>query len=149
MTVNFKKRAGESSDDALSIKPSLDHLLKRVDSVISSCIDVVNSFVKVFSSSETEMYVMPDGDDEEAGGSAGGDGAEPSDLAAAIRSNNSFSVVRDRIFRQLRHSYSAVKDYVHIFEPYQQMYFANQEYISNIPTIFLNGTLGILSILLV
>lgn len=137
--VNFKKRvSGEAWEEVISIRPSLDQLTKRIDSVITSSIEVVSTFVKVFSSPETEMYVMPDGDDDDT--TAGDAGNEPSDLSALIRANSSFSSIRDQIFRHLRHSYNAVREYIHVFEPFRQLYFENQTYIKDIPVTFENGT---------
>jgi dynein heavy chain, axonemal len=138
--VNFKRQSSTVNvwDDVISIRPTLDQLVKRIDAVITGCIEVVSTFVKVFTSAETEMYAMPDGEDDEANGEIVG--GEPADLASVIRANVSFTLIREQIFRHLRHSYNAVREYIHVFEPYRQLYFENEKYIAEIPLTFSYGT---------
>eukprot|EP01035_Chromulina_nebulosa_P017367 gene17367-22915_t len=138
VVVNFKKKqAGEMWEDSLIIRPTLDQLTKRIYSIIASSLDVVNKFVKVYQAHETEIYVMPEGD-EDAGVS---NDSEKADLATVIRGNVRFSEASDLIFANLRHSYAAVREYVHVFDSYRQLYFNNQVYVNDISSTFAEGTI--------
>ena len=75
--------AGEESPqealEAMILEPTQDSINRVIDGVISNALDVVCSFVKVLQCKETEMYVMPEGEDENE------EENEGADLATTIR----------------------------------------------------------------
>ena len=107
-------------EEVVLVTPSLEQLGRVMDRVISETVDVVGSFGVIFSSSEMEMYVMPDGADEET------EATEKADLGASIRTNALFINAKDIIHRHLRHAFYAVKEYTGMFEPYRQLFLDNR-----------------------
>lgn len=137
LVVDFIRVPGRLSEP-MTIEPCLDRLNTSIDEVVDDALSCVSSFVKVFSSPETEMYVMPDKDDNEAGP---GDGSENIDLSTSIRSLSVFSTARESVLRSVHQAFSAVQEYLTVFEPYQQIYFYNETYVTNIATVFESGDL--------
>ena len=154
VTVNFRKD-GNYNDigEHMEISPTLENITRAVDDIINSCLDVVGSFVNVLTCPETEMYVIPDKDEE--------DGDVPEvlthspthplthslthsltqtvDLITAIRSSYAFSHNKDVIHRHLRHSFYAVKDYCQTFEPFRDLFIKNQQYCSDVSVVLADG----------
>ena len=87
----------------------------------------------MLSAEDTEMYVMPDGDEEEE------EGAVEVDLASTITGSHFFTHATDLIFRYVRHTYSAVREYCHVFEPYKQTYLENLTYVADVSELFASG----------
>ena len=80
--VEDEGAAEESPQEALEamiLEPTQDSINRVIDGVISNALDVVCSFVKVLQCKETEMYVMPEGEDENE------EENEGVDLATTIR----------------------------------------------------------------
>jgi dynein heavy chain len=138
VVVNFKSDANneEDGDESMTLAPNLDQLVHSIDVIVNDSLEVVSSFVKVFSSDQTEMYVMPEGDEEDGGG---GESAELADLSTLIRSSSVFIAARDSVHRNVRHAYSAVRDYLHVFEPYRQIFFYNETYAADVAAVFQSG----------
>ena len=137
LVVHFKEHlSGEEGEETMSLHPNLEQLGRALDGIINESLRVVSSFVKVFSASETEMYVMPEGDEDET---AGGEAAEETDLASTIRSNSVFSSCKDTIQRQLRYAMGAVRNYMDVFEPYHKIFYNNQKYASDVSVVFESG----------
>jgi len=145
--ANFRKDApptvhvGENGEETeekvfegMTLSPTQDKLTRCVDQVIANCCDVVCSFVKVLASSETEMYVMPEGDDEE------NDDDEGVDLATTIRQTPFFVKSKDLIHRYIRYNYNAIHDYCTTFDPFRAMYFENERYQGDIQDTFALGS---------
>eukprot|EP01039_Chlorochromonas_danica_P005727 gene5727-6311_t len=135
IVASFKKNQQQLSEgeEAIQLFPSFETLIRALDRVINDALDVVGSFVKVLSSSETEMYVMPDGDDDDD------DHAEPEDMITSIRNNPLFIQAKEDVQYHLRLAYSAVKDYLHIFEPFRQIYNKNVDNVTDISALFTTG----------
>jgi hypothetical protein len=76
-----------------------------------------------------EMYVMPDGADEES------ETVEKIELGASIRNNALFINARDIIHRHLRHAFYAVKEYTGMFEPYRQLFLDNVQDSADVSSI--------------
>lgn len=131
-------QTNDSSSFQLGLSPTLEQLTRCLDGVVSSCLDVVNSFVKVYSSPETEMYVMPEGNDDNADNA--GSGVDPVDLANSIRSNSSFMHSRDVMFRCLRQGYNAAREFVKVFDPYKLLFVKNKSYVADVSSTFEEGT---------
>ena len=120
-------------EEVVLVTPSLEQLGRVMDRVISETVDVVGSFGVIFSSSEMEMYVMPDGADEET------ETVEKVDLGASIRTNTLFINAKDVIHRHLRHAFYAVKEYTGMFEPYRQLFLDNMQDSTDVAEVFANG----------
>ena len=120
-------------EEVVLVTPSLEQLGRVMDRVISETVDVVGSFGVIFSSSEMEMYVMPDGADEET------EATEKADLGASIRTNALFINAKDVIHRHLRHAFYAVKEYTGMFEPYRQLFLDNMQDSTDVAEVFANG----------
>lgn len=120
-------------EDAIQLFPSYDALIRALDRIINDALDVVGSFVKVLSSSETEMYVMPDGDEDDS------ETAEPEDMMTSIRNNSVFIQSKEDIQYHLRQAFNAVKDYLHVFEPYRAIYNKNMGNVEDISGLFEGG----------
>ena len=120
-------------EDYMIIQPVQDKLVKGIDHVINSSLEVVCSFVKVLQSDETEMYVMPEGDDEDA------EEEELPDMATIIRATPFFSKSKDMIHRYIRYNYNAINEYCHVFDPFRKIYFENEKYAGDIAEIFKSG----------
>jgi dynein heavy chain len=120
-------------DDLMLVSPSLEQLGKVMDRVISETVDVVGSFGVIFSSPEMEMYVMPDGTDEES------ETIEKVELGASIRGNALFIGAKDVIHRHLRHAFYAVKEYTGMFEPYRQLFLDNMQDSTDVSEVFACG----------
>ena len=142
--ANFRKDAppsvnnGDGSAEGpvfepMVVTPSQDRLTRAIDNVIANSCDVVCSFVKVLASSETEMYVMPEGDDEEE------EDSEGIDLATTIRNTPFFVKCKDSIHRYIRHNYNAINEFCLTFDPFRTMYFENEQYQGDIHEIFAMG----------
>jgi dynein heavy chain len=123
----------EEGEDLMLVSPSLEQLGRVMDRVISETVDVVGSFGVIFSSAEMEMYVMPDGADEES------ETVEKIDLGASIRNNSLFINARDIIHRHLRHAFYAVKEYTGMFEPYRQLFLDNMQDSTDVSEVFERG----------
>jgi hypothetical protein len=128
------EEAGGKVFEPMSITPSQDKLTRGVDQVIAASCSVVCSFVKVLSSSETEMYVMPEGDDEEE------DDAEVVDLATTIQNTPFFIKSKDMIHRYIRYNYNAISEFCNTFDPFRAMYFENEQYQGDIQETFALGS---------
>ncbi|RYH31858.1 hypothetical protein EON65_01740 [archaeon] len=134
IVASFKRNQIKlEADEAIQLFPAFDVLIKALDRIISDALDVVGSFVKVLSSSETEMYVMPDGDDDDD------DNAEPEDVITTIKNNPVFIHAKDDVQYHLRHAYNAVKEYLHVFEPFRQIFNKNQDNVTDISALFGTG----------
>eukprot|EP01038_Epipyxis_sp_PR26KG_P006339 gene6339-8727_t len=120
-------------NSTIVLNPSLDSLIRSIDSIINDSLDVVGSFVKVLTSPETEMFVMPEGDDEE------GEAAEPEDLITSIKNNGIFNRNKDQIHRHIKHAFHSVKEYLNAFEPFRQIFLANQFNVTDISTVCKSG----------
>eukprot|EP01034_Spumella_vulgaris_P027167 gene27167-33850_t len=131
----FKRNhnANTDSDDSTQLIPNLENLTRAIDGVVADALEVVGSFVKVLSSSETEMYVMPDGDEEE------GDSAEPDDMITSIKNSPIFLQSKDLIHSHLRDAFAAVREYMTVFEPFRQIYLKNSTNVHNIAGLFESG----------
>lgn len=123
----------DEGDEVMLVAPSLESLGRVMDRVISETVDVVGSFGVIFSSSEMEMYVMPDGADEES------ETVEKVDLGASIRGNALFINAKDVIHKHLRNAFHAVKDYTGMFEPYRQLFLDNMQDSTDVSEVFENG----------
>jgi hypothetical protein len=69
IVINFEKAqlnsARDSDEEILKVSPTLETITQAFDNVINNSLEVVGTFRKVFNSPDMEMYLMPDGDDEE------------------------------------------------------------------------------------
>lgn len=133
VVADFKSDVIDDGEEVMLVTPSLEQLGRVMDRVISETVDVVGSFGVIFSSSEMEMYVMPDGADEES------ETVEKVDLGASIRSNALFINAKDVIHRHLRHAFYAVKEYTGMFEPYRQLFLDNMQDSTDVSEVFENG----------
>lgn len=120
-------------DEVMVVSPSVEHMVRAIDGVIRDAMDIVGSFVKVLTSTETEMYVMPEGDEED------GDATEPEDMIAAIKNSPTYNTAKDSIHTNLRLAYSAVKEYLNVFQPYRQIFLRNAQNVSDISVLFETG----------
>jgi dynein heavy chain len=120
-------------DEALVVTPSVENMVRALDGVVKDAMEIVGSFVKVLTSVETEMYVMPEGDEED------GDATEPEDMIATIKNSPKFNTAKDSIHAHLRQAFGAVKDYLNVFQPYRQIYLRNAQHVSNIAALFESG----------
>ena len=129
--------AGEESPqealEAMILEPTQDSINRVIDGVISNALDVVCSFVKVLQCKETEMYVMPEGEDENE------EENEGADLATTIRGLPFYTRGKDQIHRYLRHNFSAIDNYQNVFDPFRRIYFKNQAYVNDVSDLFSNG----------
>ena len=133
MVADFRDSFVEEAEEAMTVTPSLERITKTIDQVLSNMVDVVGSFRQIFSSSDMEMYVMPDGADDEA------ELWEKVDLGVSIRSNQLFVNAKDMVHRHIRQAFYAVKDYTYMFEPYRQLYSDNMQDSSDVAVIFESG----------
>eukprot|EP01041_Mallomonas_annulata_P001585 gene1585-3062_t len=139
VVVNFKKdkesgaMSAASMDESMTVVPSLEHLSRAVDGLIFDALHVVGAVKKVFDSSETEMFVMPEGEEEEdiAG--------EATDIISSIKTSSLFMQSKDAVHKHLRQAYHAVRTYIDVFEPYRKTFFENQIYVQEVSTILENG----------
>lgn len=120
-------------DEALTLSPSIDYLIHAIDGVVKDSLDIVGTFVKVLTASETEMYVMPDGDEED------GEAGETVDMISTIKTSPQYNISKETIHSHLRNAFSAVKDYLHIFQPYRQLFLRNAENVKDISSLFQSG----------
>jgi dynein heavy chain len=123
----------ETIEDAFQLAPMFDTLVRALDSVVNDCLDVIGTFVKVLTAPETEMYVMPTGDDDEA------EAAEPEDMVSAIRNGPTYMHCRESIHNHIRSAYNAVREYLNIFEPYRQLYLKNLQNVNDIVSLCPSG----------
>ena len=145
ISVNFKKDIplpDDEEDKALDatqimegmvVEPTQDTIVKNIDAVINNALDVVCSFVKVLNSRETEMYVMPEGEDENE------EESESVDLATTIRTLPFFVRSKDIIHRYMRHNFNAIDNYCSVFTPFRRIYFTNQQYVNDVSDVFASG----------
>jgi dynein heavy chain len=119
--------------EGMIIEPTQDTLVRAVDNVINDALDVVCSFVKVLSARETEMYVMPEGEDENEEENA------DIDLATTIRGLPFFVRSKDMIHRYMRHNFNAIDSYCAVFTPFRKIYFENQKYVNDVSDLFASG----------
>jgi dynein heavy chain len=120
-------------EESISLTPNYESLVHALDGVIHDALDVIGTFVKVLSSSETEMYVMPEGNEDE------NDNNEPEDMITNIRNSLIFIHSKDAIHMNLKHSYHAIKEYCVIFEPFRQIFLKNSSNVTNISVLFPTG----------
>ena len=134
IVVGFRKNHHlMEADDAIQLTPVYDALVRAIDGVVYDALEVVGSFVKVLTSPETEMYVMPDGDEDE------GDANEPEDMITTIRNSPIFMQCKEAINMQLSQAFNAVKDFCHVFEPYRQLFLKNSSNVEDISKLFPTG----------
>lgn len=126
-----------SVEDAIQLSPNFDSLIRALDGVVNDCLEVIGSFVKVLSAPDTEMYVMPSGDDDEA------DSAEPEDMLTTIRNGPTYVTCKEAINTHIRAAYGSVKEYLNIFEPYRQLYLKNLTNVVDIPALFPTGEMEV------
>ena len=115
------------------LEPTQDTVTKAIDNVITNALEVVCSFVKVLQCKETEMYVMPEGEDENE------EENEVVDLATTIRGMPFFIRGKDQIHRFVRNNFNAIDQYCNVFDPYRRIYFRNQAYVNDVSELFSNG----------
>jgi dynein heavy chain len=120
-------------DETLVVTPSVESMVRALDGVVKDAMEIVGSFVKVLTSSETEMYVMPEGDEED------GDATEPEDMIATIKNSPKFNLAKDSIHAHLRQAYGAVREYLTVFQPYRQIFLRNAGHVSDISVLFATG----------
>jgi dynein heavy chain len=120
-------------DEVITLAPSVDYLVHAIDGVIRDALEIVGSFVKVLTAPETEMYVMPEGDEEE------GEAAEVVDIISSIKSSPQYIFSKETIHNHLRNAFSAVKEYLAIFQPYRQLFLKNAENVKDISVLFESG----------
>jgi dynein heavy chain len=139
VVANFKKGINPQTshpweaEESILLNPSYEGLTHALDGVIHDALEVVGTFVKVLSSPETEMYVMPEGDEID------GDNQEPEDMITNIRSSPVFIHSKEAIHSHLRHAYHAIKEYLAIFEPFRQIFLKNNSNVANISILFPSG----------
>jgi dynein heavy chain len=134
VVANFKRDlTGEEGEETMTLSPNMDELMLSINTVINESVDVVCSFVKVLSSPDTEMYVMPDGDGDEE------EEDEEVSLADTINQSQFFTHSKDLIFRYVRHTFNAVRDYCNVFNPYRELYFKNSSYVGDVSELFASG----------
>eukprot|EP00606_Chrysophyceae_sp_TOSAG23-5_P001616 GSChrysophyteH2.ASY1.ANO1.110.1 assembled CDS len=119
--------------DPMYWSPTQDTLTRSIDSVIANSCEVVCSFVKVLTAHDTEMYVMPEGDDEDE------DDDEGVDFATTIQNTPFFVKSKDMIHRYIRYNYNAINEYCNIFDPFRAMFYDNQKYSNDVSEIFALG----------
>jgi hypothetical protein len=120
-------------DEHMVLTPSVESMVRALDGVIKDAMEIVGSFVKVLTSPETEMYVMPEGDEED------GDSTEPDDMIATIKNSPTFNNAKDSINTNLRQTYASVKDYLNVFLPYRQIFLRNATSVKDVSTLFQTG----------
>jgi len=120
-------------EETLVVTPSLETMVRAIDGVVKDAMEIVGSFVKVLTSAETEMYVMPEGDEED------GDATEPEDMISTIRNSAKFNVAKDTIHTHLRLAFGAVKEYLNVFQPYRQIFLRNANNVNDISVLFQTG----------
>lgn len=113
-------------EEAFQLTPTYDTLVRALDGVVNDCLEVIGTFVKVLTAPETEMYVMPTGDDDEA------EAAEPEDMVSAIRNGPTYLQSKESVHIHTKQAFSAVKEYLNVFEPYRQLYLRNLENAADI-----------------
>ena len=134
VAVNFRKDC-TLEEGTIHMSPSLEMLSVEIENVITDCLGVVSSFTTVFDSPDTEMFVMPDGEDDGEGEGSN----DVVDIAAAIKSNAMFLQTKTKIHRQLKHAFAAARRYSDVFEPYRQLFFENKESAQSVETNFANS----------
>ena len=138
VVVNFRKdglalTSYQTGEEAMTVVPSLEHLNRAVDGLIFDALDVVGAAKKVFDSPETEMFVMPEGEEEDDVS------GETTDTASSIKASTLFIQAKDAVHRHLRAAYHAIRSYVEIFEPYRRTFFENQRYVQDVSRILERG----------
>lgn len=133
--ASFRRGGGQADtvEDAFQLAPMYDSLVRALDGVVNDCLDVIGTFVKVLTAPETEMYVMPTGDDDEA------ESAEPEDMVSAIRNGPTYVHSRESIHTHIRSAFNAVKEYLNIFEPYRQIHLKNLQNVTDIAALCPSG----------
>jgi len=119
--------------ETLVVSPSLETMVHSLDGVVKDAMEIVGSFVKVLTSPETEMYVMPEGDEED------GDATEPEDMISTIKNSAKFNHAKDAIHTHLRLAFGGVKEYLNVFQPYRQIYLRNANNVTDISVLFQTG----------
>ena len=134
LVASFKETNDlEDGEEAMLLNPTLEFLGRIMDRVMSDTVDVVGSFGQIFSSPVMEMYVMPEGGDDDA------EPIEKVELGASIRSNALFVNAKDVVHMHLRLAFNAVKEYTAMFEPYRQLFIENISDSSNVSSNFESG----------
>ena len=134
VVVNFKKDAvPQSGEDAMNVVPSLEHLNRAIDGLIFDALHVVGAAKKVFDSPETEMFVMPEGEEEEdlTG--------EITEIVPSIKASPQFIQAKEQVHKHLRASYHAIRSYIEVFEPYRRTFFDNLKYVRDVSQILQRG----------
>ena len=119
----------------LQLVPSREDFVSAIKKVVDDSVEVVSSFSKVFSSPDTEMYVMPvEGVEMEV------DKEDSSmDTAGDIRSNVRFIAATKQIENHINVAFGAVESYVTVFTPFANTYLSNLVYASDVSSQFENS----------
>ena len=134
VVASFRKgNQNFEAEESIVLSPNYEGLTHALDGVIHDSLDVVGTFVKVLSSPETEMYVMPEGDEGD------GDSGEPEDMITNIRNSVVFVHSKESIHSHVKHAYNAIKDYLAVFEPFRQIFLRNNSNVANISVLFPTG----------
>eukprot|EP00599_Poterioochromonas_sp_BG-1_P017876 CAMPEP_0173166600 /NCGR_PEP_ID=MMETSP1105-20130129/22117_1 /TAXON_ID=2985 /ORGANISM="Ochromonas sp., Strain BG-1" /LENGTH=3828 /DNA_ID=CAMNT_0014087887 /DNA_START=639 /DNA_END=12125 /DNA_ORIENTATION=- len=134
IVASFRKGQNVEAEDSITLSPNYDALVHALDGVIHDALEVVGTFVKVLTSPETEMYVMPgEGDEEDH------ESGEPEDMITNIRNSPVFIHSKEAIHYHVKHAFSAVKEYCAVFEPFRQVFLRNTANVANISVLFPTG----------
>lgn len=137
VSVHFIEESS-AEDLGLTLVPSHDDFISALRVIVQDSIDVVSSFTKVYSSSETEMYVMPVESVEEENEKE--DNA--ADIISDIKSSERFLIATKQIETRLGYVFDAMDSYIAIFVPYLRTYRDNLHYASNVATFFENSDIS-------
>ena len=128
-----EKNDEHGKNDSMTINPSIEEIYQTMEKVIIDTVDVVGSYQTIFSSPEMQIYVSPDGIDEEI------EKYEKTDLTVNIRKNVLFITAKNGIHGYLRDAYYAVKKYTKTFESYRKLFLQNLHDSRDISKLFVTG----------
>lgn len=133
--IEYRENGNEVTEenDSMTISPSVEEIRQTVENIIVDTVDVVGSYQTIFLSPEMQIYVSPDGIDEEIVK------YEKTDLTVNIRKNVLFITAKEGIHGYLRDAYYAVKKYTKTFESYRKLFLQNLHDSQDISKLFVTG----------
>ena len=125
--------------DSMTISPCIEEIYQTMEKVIIDTVDVAGSYQTIFSSPEMQIYVSPDGIDEEI------EKYEKTDLTVNIRKNVLFITAKNGIHGYLRDAYYAVRKYTKTFESYRKLFLQNLHDSQDISKLFVTGEVELIT----
>lgn len=125
----------------ISILPSCDYFVRKLEFVISNSIDVVKSCLSIYNAPELESYRIADGLVESNGefiseDNSRNEGEDVMDLPSIIKFNSNYVKHRDTILKFVNLSYSVASEYLEVFKPFIDTVCSNLKFIEEIPKNF-------------